>query len=414
MSAQTTDRHLHAASNSLGLLDLLQQTPRLAQILLQNSKTAIALCGTSRAARALIQDHVTAVQVLEHNGYGLQYQIEAMKKLVNGRWPHLQKLDIKYRAKLQYEAIAILGQANWPCLTTLSLSRNSLEASAVQHLLHGNWPKLGSLDLSHNSLGAVGMEWLSKASWPCLQTLVLSDVQLNAEAVEELSKGDWRELRHVNLSYNRLDAASMAALLACHWTQLTSLDLSYNCLSQGALASLTQMNLPCLEKLVLAHNILSPNAMMQLAEGQWPQLRHLDLSLCCIQKPVLGKWQQLQWLSLSGNCLDLSEDGLSCLSEQLPSLRVLHMCDTDLGDGDINKLVCLQWPELEELYLGENMMIGPLGHVMLSHRLGTGIDAWWSCEGGAQSCTSLISVKLPVHYVGPWRKLRLIAVDSSV
>ena len=182
-------RHLHAASNSLGLLDLLQQTPRLAEILLQNRKTAIALCRTSRAARALIQDHVTAVQVLEHNGYDLQYQIEAMKKLVNGRWPHLQKLDIKYRAKLRYEAIAIPGHANWPSLTTLSLSRKSLEASAVQHLLHGDWPKLKSLDLSHNSLGAVGMAWLSKANWPCLQTLVLSDVQLNAEAVEELSKG---------------------------------------------------------------------------------------------------------------------------------------------------------------------------------------------------------------------------------
>ena len=124
------------------LIGLLHHTPRLVQILLQDAKTAVSFSGTCKTAHAIIHDHVTGIKVTGHSGYGLQYQVEAMQTLCSSSWPLLQKLDIKYKAKLQYDAIHVLSQAKWPLLAELNLSRNTLEAAAVEHLIQGGWPNL--------------------------------------------------------------------------------------------------------------------------------------------------------------------------------------------------------------------------------------------------------------------------------
>ena len=120
---------------------------------------------------------------------------------------------------------------------------------------------------------------------------------------------------------------------------------------------------------------------------------------------MLGKWQQSQWLSLVGNCLDLCEHGLCCLSTQLPSLRALHICDTDIGNEHINELVRLQWPELEQLHLQHNSVMNIVGHTVLCQHLGTGPDCW-SYDNDIEfpsgvNYTHFIALELPAGCAGP-------------
>lgn len=350
-----------SAGSQINLVDLLHQTPRLTQILLQNGASAVSFSGSCKAARTIIHENVSAIKVIEHNGYGLQYQVEAMKTLITSNYPHLQKLDIKYRAKLQFDAVCILSQANWPLLTELNLSRNNLEAAAVGHLIQGRWPKLRALNLSHNLLGPMGMQWLNRGDWPSLESLDLSDTGINADASDELAKGRWSQLRHVAISYNMLSLAEMEPLLKAPWAALTSLDLSHNRLSAAALAILTQMSLPGLRRLVLSHNLFSPMASKQLQEGHWPHLEHLDVALCCMHKFWLGVWPNLRWLSLQGNLLCNLPETIPVIAKQLPMLSVLSLSDTDLSVEDVDMLVGrvpygMYWAELKEIYLSQNQL----------------------------------------------------------
>lgn len=151
-------------------VDALQTAPRLLQLL--STKALSALASTSRQLRSLIHQHVTSITIIEHNGYGTEYQVTELQILVHTRWPQLQKLNLKYRARLEPGAVAQLARAQWSTLVSLDLSRNSLGEAAMSQLVAGSWPVLKEINLSHNKLDTAAIAWLIKADWP-LESLEL-------------------------------------------------------------------------------------------------------------------------------------------------------------------------------------------------------------------------------------------------
>lgn len=391
----------HSAANSANFLDTLQQIPRLAQTLLQDSKTANAVGRTCRTAQAVICEHVTSITLLEANGHGTQYQVEAMEKLVKCRWPYLHKLNLKYRATLNDAAVAVLARANWPHLAVLDLSRNNLSASSFSYLIEGRWPKLHTLDLSHNRVGSSGMTSLSEGNWPLLQTLKLNDChlhgfELSKDAAEKLADRKWQQLQHLELGFNFLSTGVLqfpGTLLS----GLTSLDLSRNRLQDDAILGLSPVGLPDLVRLVLAHNLVEDH-VLEVASMQWSQLTYLDLSSCYFRRPVLSNCQHLQYLNLAGNMMSFGEQALACLADQLPQLRMLDLSDTDLLSEDMEQLVVQHWPELVELKFVKNTL-SAASYSLLCAACGGEL---FEFSKGANK------VKLPTKYAGPWPKLQLI------
>ena len=151
-------------------VDVLQTAPRLLQLL--STKALSALASSSRQLRSLIHQHVTSITIIEHNGYGTEFQVTELEILVQTRWPQLQKLNLKYRARLEPGAVAQLAKAQWSTLVSLDLSRNSLGEAAMSQLVAGNWPVLKEINLSHNKLDTAAIAWLIKADWP-LESLQL-------------------------------------------------------------------------------------------------------------------------------------------------------------------------------------------------------------------------------------------------
>ena len=149
---------------SFPLTDVLHTAPRLLQLLDSRSLAAFASC--NKHLRSLVHHHVTKISIVEHSGYGLQYQITVLERFTNGGWPQLQSLNLKFRARLEPAAIRQLAKGNWPKLVSLDLSRNSLNAGAIAALIAGNWPALKSLNLSHNKLDATALQWLAEPQWP--------------------------------------------------------------------------------------------------------------------------------------------------------------------------------------------------------------------------------------------------------
>ena len=172
-STSVDSKTLPSQSTVAPFVDVLQTAPRLLQLL--NSKALTALASTSTQLRSLVHEHVTSITVIEHCGYGTEYQVTELQILVQGNWPQLQTLNLKYRARLEPGAVAQLARAHWPNLVSLDLSRNGLGEAAVSQLIAGNWPALKSVNLSHNKLDAAAIAWLIQADWP-LESLELRSV----------------------------------------------------------------------------------------------------------------------------------------------------------------------------------------------------------------------------------------------
>ena len=143
--------------------DLLQTAPRLLQIL--NPNALAALASSSRQLRLLVHEHVTKLTIIEHSGYGTEYQVTALEVLAHGHWPQLRTLNLKYRARLEPGAVAQLAKAHWTNLVSLDLSRNSLGEAALADLVTAQWPALKHVNLSHNRLDAAAIAHLVKADW---------------------------------------------------------------------------------------------------------------------------------------------------------------------------------------------------------------------------------------------------------
>ena len=216
-------RSLKAFTEHALFSDVLHVAPTLLQTLCLS--TLGNLSSASRELRCLLHAHVSSISI-GPGGYGTtQYHFAEIQVLVNGSWPRLQRLKLRYWAKLETGTIAQLSKASWPSLTSLDLSRNLLSADAMPHLASGKWPALKHLGLHGNQLDSAATAWLAQADWP-LEELQLSDNKLDVKAMENLIQGNW-PLKQLTLQLNKLTAQSIAVLVKAEWP-LQQLNLGHN------------------------------------------------------------------------------------------------------------------------------------------------------------------------------------------
>ena len=344
-----------APAESVALINILQMAPRLLQSLCP--KTMATLSSTSRQLRCMVHEHVTSISIIQHNGHGTQYQITELQVLTNGHWPHLQRLNIKYRAKLEMAAIRQLSKASWSSLTSLDLSRNSLSADAISQLVLGQWPALKRLNLSYNRLDTAAIALLTQADWP-LEELQLSDNRIGVEAMEELIQGRWPKLSQLTLRWNNLNTRTIAVLAQVQWP-LRYLDLGQNRLDANAMTHLGRGRWPNLETLIWAGNCVAPaETIGKLCEAAWPHLVSLNLSRVLLSGADIAGlcntyWPELSALDLASNCLD-ELSMMFLVKADWPELKHLDLSENFLDDAAVEILSHNSWHNLERLVLQLN------------------------------------------------------------
>ena len=333
-------------------LQLLQEAPRLMQIILRRTDAVSSLAGTSRAMQALVQDSVRAIFIDAHRHPD---HLQTMRCLVQGKWTHLQRLGMNYyRSRLNKDALSILIQGHWPLLGTLDLSASLLNAKAAMVLTDATWP-LKHLNLSENPLGSASLMWLISAKFP-LESLYLRAVGLTPTGVKDLVKGNWPGLRRLVLADNRLTAAAILPLVRARWPELRQLDLSQNLLTWQAVTTLTTIVMPRLSKLDLSGNLLCHQALQALSFGNWPRLQCLNLSYCNLYAldDVSGNWPKLRCLWLSGNCVEDAIIPNVLLRWQ--TITGLGLSNTMLSTAAVQQLVQGHWPMLISLNVDLNYL----------------------------------------------------------
>ena len=376
-------------------IELLQQAPRLMQIILRRTAAVSSLASTNRAMQALVQDSVRAIFIDAHRHPD---RVQTMQCLVQGNWTYLQRLGMHYyRSRLDTDAVSILIQGRWPLLETLDLSASLLNAEAAMLLTDASWP-LKHLNLSENPLGSASLMWLIKAGLP-LESLYLRAVGLTPAGVKELVKGNWPGLRRVVLARNKLTATAIMPLVKAQWPELRQLDLSQNLLTWQAITTLTKVDMPRLSKLDLSCNLLCHQALQALSIGNWPRLQCLDLSYCNLYAldDVSGNWPRLRCLWLSGNCV---EDAI--ISNVLLRWRLitdLRLSNTMLSTAAVQRLVQGHWPVLNRLSVDHNYLDEKAKRLLSDacqlQRL-SGMDECYITDGQ-----------------GPWPNLRFIRSASN-
>ena len=344
-----------APAEPVALIDILQMAPRLLQSLCP--KTMATLSSTSKQLRCLVHEHVTSVSIIQHNGHGTQYQITELQVLTNGNWPHLQRLNIKYRAKLEMAAIRQLSKASWISLTSLDLSRNSLSTDAISQLVLGKWPALKHLNLSYNRLDTAAIALLTQADWP-LEELQLSDNRIGVEAMEELIQGRWPKLSQLTLRWNNLNSQTIAVLAEVLWP-LRYLDLGQNPLNAHAMEHLGRGRWPNLETLIWAGNCVAPaETIGKLCKAAWPHLVSLNLSRVLLSGADIAGlcsayWPKLSEIDLASNCLD-EVSMMYLVKADWPELKHLDLSENFLDDAAVEILAHNSWRKLERLVLRLN------------------------------------------------------------
>ena len=341
---------LKAPAEPAALIDILQMAPRLLQSLCP--KTMATLSSTSKQLRCMVHEHATSVSIIQHNGHGTQYQITELQVLTNGNWPHLQRLNIKYRAKLEMAAIRQLSKASWSSLTNLDLSRNCLSADAISQLVLGKWPALKRLNLSYNRLDADAIALLTQADWP-LEELQLSDNKIDVEAMEQLIQGRWPKLSQLTLRWNNLNTRTIAVLAQVQWP-LQYLDLGHNPLDANAMTHLGRGRWPNLETLIWAGNCVAPaETIGKLCEAAWPHLVSLNLNRVLLSGADIAGlcnayWPKLSIVDLASNCLD-ELSMMFLVKADWPKLTHLDLSENFLDDAAVEVLSRNSWHNLERL-----------------------------------------------------------------
>ena len=137
--------------------------------------------------------------------------------MTEATWPVLQTLSLMDN-DLPVAAIKNIACMSLSTLTTLDLSGNQMGRKAVKWLIKGNWPHLQRLRLQNCFVEAIDtiMLLLTEGVWPELAHLILYGNQIDASALVSLTCGKWPLLTHIDMGDNKLhDGAfvEMAALL---------------------------------------------------------------------------------------------------------------------------------------------------------------------------------------------------------
>lgn len=185
--------------------------------------------------------------------------------LLKANWVELRHLDLSSNL-LTAEAIRVLVQAKLPRLSRLDLSCNLLSQSALQALSCSNWLQLRHLDLGHCNMYT--LEGLS-GNWPSLSSLCLSGNSVDGETVSSILL-QWPMLADLELEDSMLPTAAVQMLVQGHWPRLRKLGVAQNKLD---LKAKHMLGAACQQSLHEGLNHLCTTR----ATRPWPRLRRISV-----------------------------------------------------------------------------------------------------------------------------------------
>ena len=115
-------------------------------------------------------DVVFLLQPLQHPqllGHNKQVSEQPLRHLLGKDWSGVRRLDLMQveSSSVGLAVIAQLSQWEWPLLTSLAFSDNTLSADSMLEAIKGKFPALEALDVSSNKLDGEAMRQLVKGDW---------------------------------------------------------------------------------------------------------------------------------------------------------------------------------------------------------------------------------------------------------
>ena len=146
-----------------------------------------------------------------------QFAVPLPSDLMQRPWVRLALLDVTNRL-FGTNDMALLAQAQLPCLAHLILASTGLCTSTLQLLVTGNWPHLEYLDLSDNRINDTAMSHLASGIWPKLEKVQLVRNEVTPLGIACLTKASWPALFRMCVDrkavcFRNLDAAARVQVL---------------------------------------------------------------------------------------------------------------------------------------------------------------------------------------------------------
>lgn len=313
---------------------------------------------TSRGIEALAQGKFEALRFIDIQGSPLEMTSAAA--LGQAQWPALEHLMLT-RCRLQgqvFNAWLEAGGAEHARLRRLGLGQNFFgDAGLISLLERANLPMLHELSLWDNSLTHTSMIRLGQ--WPGLANL--HELNLNRNGISHEGLASLLEsphlgaLRALKLCSARLNSASLECILGLGAQRLNTLNLNDNNFSASMLAQfLRDSRLRGLAKLWCGWQSWSRDALISLADsesmGSLEELYISNSSLSDSDVEILASGEALRLLRLLDlNSNAITDRGIAHLtrSSSLDRLEILRLSGNPLGDAGIDALA--RWPGLRSL-----------------------------------------------------------------
>ncbi len=360
--AQGSWHALHSLDLRRGGLDLLDMQHLAKSMLPQLTRLGLGECGAGPGmCKALVNGHWPHLAVLKLRGNSLGPA--DVQDLVQGHLPSLANLDLSGNSfgkkALRWDS------CNWPHLTKLTVSQCSLGVSDIESLVRAHWPLLACLDVGDNRLDHTYLRSLAQGHWPELLGLRLA--YNDNSAAEDLHQANWTSLGMLDLGAAdlapRIPLQAVYALLQVFGQSLHTLNVHCEVVSVTATVA-KQQSWPCKTSLCM-DAIASASVLQNLAVGHWPikwlSLQRLDYSVTT--PPAIAQLFQIdlsrmESLSLGGFFFGMynRDPAFRFQHGEWPALKHLDLSFCDLQDDFLVQLTSGQWPLLQKLDLSCNSL----------------------------------------------------------
>ena len=156
---------------------------------------------------------------------GVQLEAAALADIGQLGWK-LEILDLSCNL-LGAPGVKEVVKAPWRMhLKKLDLSRNHIDATALEHLSSGDLPNLTSLTLGKEPLTAAAISYLSEGNRPQMSSLHIEDAHLNDDACQHLLQGNWPSLKTLSLGVCDLKTSNVKSSQASKkWQKIGTLNV---------------------------------------------------------------------------------------------------------------------------------------------------------------------------------------------
>ncbi|MFT3710045.1 MAG: TIGR02996 domain-containing protein [Archangium sp.] len=239
---------------------------------------------------------------------------------------------------------AITGQPALDGLEALSLRRVGVSDShAIDLIVRDRFTRLKRVDFRFNALSGGALDVLASRA---LHVVRLAGNRIGESSISRLTRAKpWAELRELDLSGNGIGNAGLAVLGSCEFLgNVTQLGLAgVNATSSGVSLLAKGPLARSVENLDLAGNDVRTEGVRLILGGQFPKLRHLDLSESMLGdegvRAIVSSAGAAQLESLFIRKNQLSPAGAKVLRrEALPALTELRVSGNPLGEGGLEAL----------------------------------------------------------------------------